>query len=492
MKLFSIAARAALPLILVAGISYDISMKESDEKFEEEIEDLIIEPVVDQKNTLTSTWFCPAVHLRRINQKGIEATADLTITNFSAEPVRVAVELVSATSANKFKVLEVPGFEMREVELGDVLGEELVSALIEASAGAVAVTRKFTSELGADESPCTNVLAESLFALGGSSQLGDVNEIVLYNPLSSDAIVDFKFATEAETGIFSVPELEGVVVPAGGNYRVDVGEAVRRRDTVATWITTRVGKVVADYFQTFDGVDDDRGFSTGLAGSNEALRWTHSLEASDPAKSSYLQVYNPTELVAEITISSGNPEGRTDGQDYLVGPFDVLTLPISMEAPAEGSLEVALNANVLIVESPSRVPVVSGLVTSLKKIMVSHSAGNRTDEALAKRALFVERTISSGTSVPRLEWAIVLSHWENSNTLVTVSNLSGNDTQVKIKDIGGEEIDGGLLEANSTVRLLYDYVSAALVVSAKHEILVDVIRESKSEKLLSSSPKLGF
>ena len=86
----------------------------------------------------------------------------------------------------------------------------------------------------------------------------------------------------------------------------------------------------------------------------------------------------------------------------------------------------------------------------------------------------------------------MLSHWENSNTLVTVSNLSGNDTQVKIKDIGGEEIDGGLLEANSTVRLLYDYVSAALVVSAKNEILVDVIRETKSETLLSSSPKLGF
>ncbi|MGZ0216985.1 MAG: hypothetical protein ACKVKP_13150, partial [Acidimicrobiales bacterium] len=316
--------------------------------------------------------------------------------------------------------------------------------------------------------------------------------IVLYNPLSSDAIVDFKFATEAETGIFSVPELEGVVVPAGGNYRVDVGEAVRRRDTVATWITTRVGKVVADYFQTFDGVDDDRGFSTGLAGSNEALRWSHSLEASDHAKSSYLQVYNPTELVAEITVSSGNPEGRTDGQDYLVGPFDVLTLPIHMEAPAQGSLEVALNANVLIVESPSGVPVVSGLVTSLKKIMASHSAIDQTDEVPPERDLFVERTISSGNSVPRLRWAVVLSHWENSNTLVTVSNLSGNDTQVKIEDIGGELIDSGLLEANSTVRLLYDYVSAALVVSAKDEILVDVIRESKSEKLLSSSPKLGF
>ena len=60
------------------------------------------------------------------------------------------------------------------------------------------------------------------------------------------------------------------------------------------------------------------------------------------------------------------------------------------------------------------------------------------------------------------------------------------------EDIGGEEIDGGLLEANSTVRLLYDYVSAALLVSAKDEILIDVIRESKTEKLLSSSPKLGF
>ena len=80
-----------LPLLLVAGVSYDISVTESDEKFEAQIEDFIAEPAVDQKNTLTSTWFCPAVHLRCINQKGIEATADLTITNFSSEPVRVAV-----------------------------------------------------------------------------------------------------------------------------------------------------------------------------------------------------------------------------------------------------------------------------------------------------------------------------------------------------------------------------------------------------------------
>jgi hypothetical protein len=104
----------------------------------------------------------------------------------------------------------------------------------------------------------------------------------------------------------------------------------------------------------------------------------------------------------------------------------------------------------------------------------------------------VERTVSLGTSVSRQRWTVVLSPWENSKTYMTVSNLSGNDTQVKIEDIGGEEIDSGLLEANSTVRLLYDYVSAALLVSAKDEILVDVIRESKTEKLLSSSPKLGF
>ena len=492
MKLLSIGARAVLPLLLIAGIFYDISVTKSDEKSEAEMEDLITEPVVDQKNTLTSTWFCPAVHLRRINQKGIEATADLTITNFSSDPVRVAVELVSTTSANEFMVLEVPGFEMRQIGIGDVLGEELVSALVEASAGAVAVTRKFTSELGTAESACTNVLAESLFALGGSTQQGDVNEIILYNPLSSDAIVDFKFATEAETGMFSVPELEGVVVPAGGNLRVDVGEVVRRRETVATWVTTSVGKVVADYFQTFDGLDNDRGFYTGLAGSSEALRWSHYLDASDPTKSSSLQVYNPTELVAEITVSSGNSEGRTDGQDYLVGPFDVLTLPIAIESPAEESHEVAPNANVLIVESPSGVPVVSGLITSLKEIMAPHSAGNQTDEEVAKGASFVERTVSLGTSVSRQRWTVVLSPWENSNTYITVSNLSGNDTQVKIEDIGGEEIDGGLLEANSTVRLLYDYVSAALLVSAKDEILIDVIRESKTEKLLSSSPKLGF
>ena len=292
MKLLSIGARAVLPLLLIAGIFYDISVTKSDEKSEAEMEDLVTEPVVDQKNTLTSTWFCPAVHLRRINQKGIEATADLTITNFSSDPVRVAVELVSTTSANEFKVLEVPGFEMRQIEIGDVLGEELVSALVEASARAEAVTRKFTSELGTDESACTNVLAESLFALGGSTQQGDVNEIILYNPLSSDAIVDFKFATEAETGMFSVPELEGVVVPAGGNFRVDVGEVVRRRETVATWVTTSVGKVVADYFQTFDGLDNDRGFYTGLAGSSEALRWSHYLEAV-----SYTHLTLPTILL---------------------------------------------------------------------------------------------------------------------------------------------------------------------------------------------------
>ena len=116
----------------------------------------------------------------------------------------------------------------------------------------------------------------------------------------------------------------------------------------------------------------------------------------------------------------------------------------------------------------------------------------KRQEEVAKRALFVERTVSLGTSVSRQRWTVVLSPWENSKTYMTVSNLSGNDTQVKIEDIGGEEIDSGLLEANSTVRLLYDYVSAALLVSAKDEILVDVIRESKTEKLLSSSPKLGF
>ena len=191
------------------------------------IDEVQLELSVPPAAALSTTWHCPAVHLRRVAELGVDATAEIVVHNTATRSTRARVELLSATSAPRVVEFEVPGLSVRRTAVDPAEPDELVAAIVEPPSGGVVVTRDFSSPLGVDSARCSTLPGERWYIPTGDTQRDATNEIVVLNPLPSDAVVDMVFATEGETGSFIAVDLEGLVVPARTPLRVDRGEQQR-------------------------------------------------------------------------------------------------------------------------------------------------------------------------------------------------------------------------------------------------------------------------
>ncbi|MCS5683601.1 MAG: DUF5719 family protein [Acidimicrobiales bacterium] len=356
-------ARLVLPVLLVAGLLADRSFDTSGGPTENAA--LVETQVrVPSKQSLTSTWYCPTAHSRKVADSGVDATAELLVTNTTAEPTRASVYLLSPTSPRQLVHVQVPGLSTRSLKVANHTDDELVSALVEAPTSGVVVSRHLRSGLGSDIATCSSIVANEWYIISADTQADAIDRLVIYNPLPTDAVVDLRFATEAEVGAYVSPELVGLVVPAASAISVGIGEHVRRRDIVATTVQARLGRVVVDHLQTFDGSSGRLGFSAHLATAANSTLWYHPVIQLEEGRRVSVAVANPTEVVAAVDVTVVTGEGKKESIAISVGPYDVTRVDVvsnSEETASTGTLFTTPGFFGIIVESSGAVPVVSGI-----------------------------------------------------------------------------------------------------------------------------------
>ena len=82
---------------------------------------------------------------------------------------------------------------------------------------------------------------------GGTTVLGAEQWLTLFNPFPGDAVVDLTFFTD--TGVEAPGDAQGVVIAGTSRLSIPVHDLVPRRDAVATRVTTRRGRVIAEQVQ---------------------------------------------------------------------------------------------------------------------------------------------------------------------------------------------------------------------------------------------------
>jgi hypothetical protein len=273
---------------------------------------------------------------------------------------------------------------------------ELVAALVEAPTGGISVTRTFEGEHGSDVAKCSTVAAAQWFIPAGDTSRDAVEAIVLFNPFSSVAIVDMSFATEAESGAFNVVALEGVVIGAKSVHLVDLGAHVRVRESVATAIDVRAGRIVVDHLQSFDGTAGRQGLSASLATAALSTRWVSAAGYVDADVEMSVHVFNPGDEVAEVDLVA--PNGIASSGDPVaisIGPRDVAVVPISQfldDRPLVPTLEVVGGIEFgIIVESANGVPVAVATEMHVRPV---------GSAALATATTSVPTTTAPPTTVP--------------------------------------------------------------------------------------------
>ncbi|WP_419839964.1 hypothetical protein [Candidatus Poriferisodalis sp.] len=354
--------RLLIPLAIAAALVIDARDDRTPLSAAVEDPEALTQVVVPPPDALTSSWFCPVVGMRAPVQGFGEVTSEVLLTNMTAEAASVSVEFRGRTTGRQFVTADVAPHSTGVVTTSDYVRDEVIGALVEATSGGLAVTRRLISPLGVDEARCSSILAPNWFVPVGDTQADALGVLAIMNPLPRDAIVDVTFASEAEFGPFVAPALTGVVVPAWSTVAVDVGEHARRRDVVAASVRARTGRIAVDSFVAYDGSVGRRGLAAELASVAAGDRWLVPVAGIDNRTHLWLRVFNPSDGVAEVAASVASHDARSDRVAFAVASHDVMELKVEPPgelAPGLATLLAPAGAPFgIAVESQNGVPIV--------------------------------------------------------------------------------------------------------------------------------------
>ncbi len=354
--------RLLIPLAIAAALVIDARDDRTPLSAAVEDPEALTQVVVPPPDALTSSWFCPVVGMRAPVQGFGEVTSEVLLTNMTAETASVSVEFRGRTTGRQFVTADVAPHSTGVVTTSDYVRDEVIGALVEATSGGLAVTRRLVSPLGVDEARCSSMLAPNWFVPVGDTQADALGVLAIMNPLPRDAIVDVTFASEAEFGPFVAPALTGVVVPAWSTVAVDVGEHARRRDVVAASVRARTGRIAVDSFVAYDGSVGRRGLAAELASVAAGDRWLVPVAGIDDRTHLWLRVFNPSDDVAEVAASVASHDSRGDRVTFAVASHDVTELKVEPPgelAPGLATLLAPAGAPFgIAVESQNGVPIV--------------------------------------------------------------------------------------------------------------------------------------
>ena len=354
--------RLLIPLAIAAALVIDARDDRTPLSAAVEDPEALTQVVVPPPDALTSSWFCPVVGMRAPVQGFGEVTSEVLLTNMTAETASVSIEFRGRTTGRQFVTADVAPHSTGVVTTSDYVRDEVIGALVEATSGGLAVTRRLISPLGVDEARCSSILAPNWFVPVGDTQADALGVLAIMNPLPRDAIVDVTFASEAEFGPFVAPALTGVVVPAWSTVAVDVGEHARRRDVVAASVRARTGRIAVDSFVAYDGSVGRRGLAAELASVAAGDRWLVPVAGIDDRTHLWLRVFNPSDDVAEVAASVASHDSRSDRVAFAVASHDVMELKVEPPgelAPGLATLLAPAGAPFgIAVESQNGVPIV--------------------------------------------------------------------------------------------------------------------------------------
>ena len=465
--------RLLIPLAIAAALVIDARDDRTPLSAAVEDPEVLTQVVVPPPDALTSSWFCPVVGMRAPVQGFGEVTSEVLLTNMTAETASVSVEFRGRTTGRQFVTADVAPHSTGVVTTSDYVRDEVIGALVEATSGGLAVTRRLVSPLGVDEARCSSLLAPNWFVPVGDTQADAVGVLAIMNPLPRDAIVDVTFASEAEFGPFVAPALTGVVVPAWSTVAVDVGEHARRRDVVAASVRARTGRIAVDSFVAYDGSVGRRGLAAELASVAAGDRWLVPVAGIDDRTHLWLRVFNPSDDVAEVAASVASHDSRGDRVAFAVASHDVMELKVEPPgelAPGLATLLAPAGAPFgIAVESQNGVPIVVWAET-----LVGSAASPLTDIGAASASV----SAAVDTAVPD-------SGGESTTVVAQTGGTEGADAPVgdAASDEGDDESPVEILPPVHRAQSGLAFVPG--IVRTSDRWLVVIAPESGGEALLT-------
>ena len=365
-------------------------------------------PSAAPASALSSTWYCAGGS----SNPASAYNGGLTVSNPTDGDVTGTVTIVTDKGEVTSVPIDVRASAAVTVEYAKVVAPGYVAAMVDVDSGQVAVEHWVTSVAGKSVAPCSSRASTQWFFADGATARDAQLLLAMYNPFPEDAIADLSFATNE--GRAGPADFQGIVVPAGRVVVRDIGEHVRRRDTVATEVRLRSGRLVVDQLlhRTAAG---QAGVSVRLGAPAPAPEWYFPDGYYVEGIAEEYAVFNPGDVEALVDVEVTLDEGAAEPFELTVPPHS----RVAVTANAEERLPKGVGRAV-VVRSVNGVPVVAE-----RSVVASGPAPRAGRAGLlgATRTARVWAFAYGGTSPTSDEWVLVYNPGTREAT-VSITGLA--------------------------------------------------------------------
>ncbi len=399
----------------------------------------------------TTTWFCAA----GTSQAGGVADETVVIANAAARGgarASVRMSVVTGTDpqgapiAPVERALRIPAAGEVRVPVSSLVANANPGVIVEGRGAPIVVTHLLRGNGDTAAGACARGGADHWYFGGGSTVLGSNLTLWLFNPFAGDAVVDLSFSTD--TGNEAPNEFQGLVVPGRTRLAVPIESAVRRRAVVATEVTARRGRVVAEQTQSLDGRDGRKGLALVAGAPAVATSWWFDGGISRPDRTTTLTIANPGDEAQRVRIATA-----------VAGVVTVE--PIEVDVPPRG---------VTLVDAGARVPADTAYALHITS---TGGAGVVGYELVALRGISALAG-DGGTPFASGRWYVVPGRvGTNPVDAVTVHSVGTSGVRWRVDAVGtsSRRIIAGRLGRDEVVRAPTD-AAGSMIVSATGPIVV--------------------
>jgi hypothetical protein len=294
---------------------------------------------VDHSDASSSAWYCAAGGL------GIQT---VRITNLGDEALDAVVRVLPGRDEPPAALeIEVEPISTEAVLIADVLSTSEPGVVVETFGGDSFVEHELRAGDDVALGPCATTAAAQWHFAGGSTLQGARQFLVLFNPFADDSSVDISFVTEAG---FAQPErLQGFTVPRRSRVAIPIHDEITRAELVATSVTTRIGRIVAEQVLVLDGSDTvggREGIALSLGAMSAEEEWSFPWAGPVGGSDFGIAVANFGTDAGELTVSIAlDGEATLEDQSVPIPPRAVIFVDLAARVPAELGASVTLRTS---------------------------------------------------------------------------------------------------------------------------------------------------
>jgi hypothetical protein len=326
-------ALIVLPLLLVAGL---VVQARTDATAVTDVRLSELTATAAGPGTLSSTWYCAAGSATGVTSGDGAGPAEqrVIVSNASDTDSSGTVTLFPEGAAPKAVPIAVPAHGRAEMRVSEQVTARWAAALVETTGGEVTVAHDLTGPTGRSISDCASTPSAEWYFPAGYSRIGKGDIwLALFNPFPGEATVDLSFDTD--NGIRSPQDYQGIVVPGGSVVVKQISAVVTETDRVATNVSVRSGRIVAEQMQSFTGAEGGvKGLTATVGASTPAPIWSFPTSAPagvDAAES--VAVFNPggtdTDVLVQVQLDDPAVNGTVEPFEVTVPAHRAVLVPVS-------------------------------------------------------------------------------------------------------------------------------------------------------------------